>query len=354
MRGRGAALRRLLALAGSAASALALAAPASVIDDRGQRVLLAAPPQRIVSLLPSLTEMVCALDACGRLVGTDRYSNFPAAVAALPKLGGLEDTQVERLVALKPDLVLLAASSRAVERLEGLGLRVVVLEPKTLQDTERVLLQVAAALGDAAAGPRLWQALLARVDAAAARVPVALRGQRVYVEVASAPYAAGESSFVGQTLARLGMANIVPATLGQFPKLNPEFVVRAQPDIVMASARALAEMPARPGWPALRALREQRSCGFAPAQWDALVRPGPRLGEAAEALADCLVGLVGVGRLGAPPRAAGASAPGTADAANIAPLAPAATAGPGAPGAPVAPGSTAAPAAPAAPATALR
>jgi iron complex transport system substrate-binding protein len=284
-------LQPSLALACAAFTALAVAAPVSVVDDRGHRVELPAPPQRIVSLLPSLTEIVCALDACGRLVGTDRYSNFPAAVLALPKLGGLEDTQVERLVALKPDLVLLASSSRAVDRLEGLGLRVLTLEPKTLQDTERVLGVVAAALGDAAAGPRLWASLLARVDAAAARVPPALRGQRVYVEVASAPYAAGESSFVGETLARLGMGNIVPATLGPFPKLNPEFIVRAQPDIVMASARSLAEMPARPGWQSLRALRAQRTCGFAAAQWDALVRPGPRLADAADALADCLVGL---------------------------------------------------------------
>jgi len=279
------------AAATAAVAAVVMAPSISVDDDRGQRVVLAAPPQRIVSLLPSLTEMVCALDACGRLVGTDRFSNFPASVLALPKLGGLEDTQVERLLALKPDLVLLAGSSRAVDRLEGLGVRVLVLEPKTLQDTQRVLLQVAVALGDPAAGPRLWRALLLRVDAAAARVPPSVRGQKVYVEVAAAPYAAGEASFIGQTLARLGMGNIVPAALGPFPKLNPEFVVRAQPDIVMATARTLAEMPGRPGWSGLRALREQRVCGFAAAQWDALVRPGPRLADAAEALAECLVAL---------------------------------------------------------------
>ena len=74
---------------------------------------VAAPPQRIVSLVPGLTESVCALGACARLVGTDRYSNWPASVAALPKLGGLDDAQVERIAALKPDLVLIAPSARA-------------------------------------------------------------------------------------------------------------------------------------------------------------------------------------------------------------------------------------------------
>ncbi|MBL8316004.1 MAG: ABC transporter substrate-binding protein [Rubrivivax sp.] len=271
-----------------------LAQPAvgpALLDDRGVEHRLPHPPQRIVSLLPSLTETVCALQACTRLVGTDRYSNWPASVQALPKLGGLEDTQIERLVALKPDLVLLASSARAIDRLQALGLRVVVLEPRTLQDTERVIVQVARLLGDAPAGPALWQRLQARVAAAAARVPPDLRGRKVYFEVASAPYAASEASFVGQNLARLGMGNIVPAALGPFPKLNPEFIVRARPDIVMATASALAEMPNRPGWGGLLALRERRSCGFAPEPWDTLVRAGPRLAEGAEFLADCLAGL---------------------------------------------------------------
>ena len=127
--------------------------------------------------------------------------------------------------------------------------------------------------------------------AAAAHVPAALRGQRVYFEVDSAPYAAGAASFIGETLARLGLGNVVPAALGPFPRLNPEFVLRAQPDIVMAPQRSLQEMPLRPGWNTLRALRLRRSCGFDAEHYEVLVRPGPRMGEAALALADCLATL---------------------------------------------------------------
>jgi iron complex transport system substrate-binding protein len=279
------------ALLGLALLAAGAQAGVTVTDDRGRTVEMAAPPQRVVSLMPSLTETVCALGACGRLVATDRYSNWPAAVRALPKVGGLEDTQVERVMQLKPDLVLAPGSSRAVDRLRALGLKVVALEPQSLQDTQRVIEQVALALGDAPAGPALWARMQQRIATAAQRVPAALRGRTVYFEVSSAPYAAGAASFLGQTLAQLGLVNVVPAALGSFPKLNPEFVVRARPDIVMAPARALAEMPSRPGWGALRALREQRSCGFVPAQWDAMVRPGPRLADAAEAVADCLQAL---------------------------------------------------------------
>lgn len=278
------------------ATLAAQAAPVVMTDDRGRRIELPAPPQRIVTLLPSATETVCALQACDRLVATDRFSDWPERVRSLPKVGGLEDTPIERVVALKPDLVIAAVSSRAVDRLEALGLRVATLEPRSLADTERVIRQVAAVLDRQAEGAALWQQLQARIDAAAARVPAAVRGQRVYFEVAASPYAAGEASFVGETLARLGMANIVPAAMGPFPKLNPEFVVRARPDIVMASARAVAEMPQRPGWAALNALRQGRHCGFANARYEMLVRPGPRLADAADALADCLARLGAAGR----------------------------------------------------------
>ena len=264
------------------------AQPVQLSDDRGRRIELPRPPQRIVSLLPSLTETLCELGACARLVGTDRYSNWPDSVRALPKLGGLEDAQVERIVALTPDLVLVANAPRLIERLEALGLPVLMLIPDSFDDAHRVTTVLAAALGDTAAGERSWQRLEARIVAAAAQVPPSLRGRRVYLEVSSSPHAAGEASFVGELLRRLGLANIVPAAMGPFPRLNPEYVLRAQPDIVIAAESALAEMPARPGWAALRALREHHACGIAPAPWDSLVRSGPRLADAADAIAMCL------------------------------------------------------------------
>ncbi|MBX3609796.1 MAG: ABC transporter substrate-binding protein [Hydrogenophaga sp.] len=258
-----------------------------VVDDRGATVVLAAPPQRIVSLLPSLTETVCALDQCALLVGVDRYSNWPAAVRALPQVGGGIDPQIEAIVALRPDVVLLATSSRAAARLEALGLKVVALEPKTHADMRRVLERMGALLGVNDAG-QVWRAIDAGVSAAAQSLPPVLRSTRVYFEVNSGPYGAGASSFIGETLTRLGVQNILPAELGPFPKLNPEFVVRANPDLIMIGARNAQALQQRPGWGAIRAVREQRVCVFAPAQADILVRPGPRMAEGAQLMARCL------------------------------------------------------------------
>jgi iron complex transport system substrate-binding protein len=260
-----------------------------VTDDLGRRVDVPRPPQRIVTLLPSLTEFVCALDACGRLVGVDDFSNHPASVRALPRVGGLEDARIETIVALKPDLVLAATSSRALERLQGLGLPVLALEPRTFADVRRVLRLLSPVLA-ARDGEQVWRDIERGVDEAARALPPALRGTRVYFEVSSAPHGASESSFIGELFARLGVRNIVPGELGPFPQLNPEFVVRADPQVIMLAGEEAPRLVGRPGWQRIRALREGRICAFRNGEADALVRAGPRMAEAARLMVRCLRG----------------------------------------------------------------
>jgi len=259
-----------------------------VTDDRGVTVTLAAAPQRIVSILPSLTETVCELGHCARLVGVDRYSNYPASVLKLPQVGGGLDPNVESIVALRPDVVLMAKSARVGERLEALGIKVVALEPKTHADVQRVMLKIGELL-EVTDAQRIWRAIDAGVSAAAQSIPANVRGTKVYFEVNQGPYAAGESSFIGETLTRLGAKNIVPAKLGPFPKLNPEYIVRANPDLIMIGQRSADGLQQRPGWQSIRALREQRLCVFPSEDANVLVRPGPRMAEGARLMAQCLV-----------------------------------------------------------------
>ncbi len=269
------------------AGAVARALP--VTDDRGVVVSLAQPPQRIVSLLPSLTETVCALGQCQRLVGVDRYSNYPESVRSLAQVGGGLDPNIEAIAALKPDLVLMATSAPVIERLRSLGIKVMALEPKNHAEVRRALEKIAQLL-ELPDAPRVWGEIDAGVSAALQSLPRSVAGTRVYFEVNSAPYAAGEASFIGETLKRLGVENIVPAGLGPFPKLNPEFVVRANPDLIMVGDRNFAGLQGRPGWSGIRAIREGRVCIFSAEQSDVLVRPGPRMAEGARIMAQCLLG----------------------------------------------------------------
>ncbi len=261
-----------------------------VTDDRGVTVHFDKTPQRIVSLLPSLTESVCELGQCQRLVGVDRYSNWPAVVKTLPVVGGGLDPNIEAVVALKPDVVVLATASRASARLEALGLKVVALEPKTHADVRRVLGKLGELLEvpPEAGALRVWRVIDAGVSAAAQSLPARVKATRVYFEVNRAPYGAGTSSFIGETLTRLGVQNIIPPELGPFPKLNPEFVVRANPDLIMVGERNSQGMTQRPGWERIRAVRDKRICVFPIADSDVLVRPGPRMAEAARMMAQCL------------------------------------------------------------------
>lgn len=285
-----------LALCGLASSAAAvqLVAPQAVTDDRGRTVQLPGNPQRIVSLLPSLTESVCALQLCDRLVGVDRYSNWPESVRKLPVLGGGIDPNIEAVVAMKPDVVLLSRAARVADRLEALGLKVVVVEVNSQRGVHKALARLARLLGvPEAEAEKVWREINAGVDAAAQSVPAAAKNARVYFEVNRGPYAAGPQSFIGETLTRLGVRNVVPAELGPFPRLSPEFLLRANPDVIMLGDRSMQVAQTYPGWEQLAAVRKQRVCIFPQQESDIIVRPGPRMAEAARLMARCLTDKLG-------------------------------------------------------------
>jgi iron complex transport system substrate-binding protein len=265
----------------------AFAAGITVTDDRGKAQTFDKSPQRIVSALPSLTESVCALGACERLVGVDRYSNWPASVKKLPQVGGGLDLNIEAIVRLKPDVVLLATSSRAGERLQALGIKVLMFEPSGHEQVRSSLQQLDTLLSTQRSDA-LWSQIEKDFVEARNLLPVASRGAKVYFEVDRTPYAAGEASFIGQTVAKLGLQNIVGKQLGAFPKINPEFVVQQQPNVIVLSEQHAAELPKRPGWMQLKALQNKAVCELTASEGDLVVRSGPRLGEGAKALAHCI------------------------------------------------------------------
>jgi iron complex transport system substrate-binding protein len=265
------------------------ATPYAIVDDRGIQITLHGAPQRIVSLLPSLTESVCTLGRCQQLVGVDRYSNWPTSIKRLPQLGGGLDPNIEAIVALKPDLVLVASSAKAAFRLESLGIPVAALEPKNLKEMKLAFSKVGTLLGvDQSAA--IWQGLEQNVAKLIASAPRSPRPVKVYFEASAGPYGASESSFIGELIQRLGAHNILPGNLGPYPKINPEFVVRANPDIIMVGTSESGNLASRPGWANMNAVKNQRVCAFSPEQGDILVRAGPRMVQATELMVSCLSG----------------------------------------------------------------
>ncbi len=268
-----------------------LAAPAAqahaVRDQQGRTVEMARVPQRIVSLLPSATESLCALGACSRLVGVDAFSNHPPEIAALPRLGSVSAPQFEAIVRLKPDVVLMSHSPPLMARLAQFGIAVVVLDAQDLAGI-RAQWQVLDSLLQQQRGDDLFarlQAELGRIAAGMRQLPA----RRVYLEIDATPYAAGPASFIGELLAALGASNIVAPAQGAFARLTPEYVVRQNPQLIIHTAETSArDLAQRPGWAATDAVREGMICSLGRADTDLVSRPGPRLAEAAAVLARCL------------------------------------------------------------------
>jgi len=275
-------------------------AEGSVIrDDLGRDIAFSRSPQRVITLLPSATETVCALGACDRLVATDRYSGWPAQVRTLPKTGGLVDPAIELIVGLRPDLVLASRSQRSLDRLRELGVPVFALNSDRYADIGRTLRTVGRILGLPARAEELARSIDGDVRRIGGEEAARLRSDSpgggaasappsVYFEVDRGPYAAGPLSFIGELLGFLGARNIVTPDLGAFPQLNPEYVVRHNPDVIFISAAEGSHLAQRPGWDTIRAVREGRLCSFAADTIDTIVRPGPRVAEGMRALAECL------------------------------------------------------------------
>jgi len=190
-------------------------------------------------------------------------------------------------VQLKPDVVLLEKASPVIARLNGLGIKTFALEVKSMNDEERALQKLDAVLGSSES-TRVWNQIQQEIMRASKQLSSRQKNISVYFEVNPAPFAAGSTSFIGEILSRLNLTNIIPTSLGPFPKINPEFVVQAKPDVILLTESTVYDIQKRPGWSSIPAVSNNRICVFTGEQNDVLVRPGPRMGEAAMIISQCI------------------------------------------------------------------
>ena len=266
-------------------SAAATTYPLTLTDDLGRRVILQAEPRRVVSVLPSTTETLCALGLCERLVGVDDYSDFPASVSKLPKVGGLYNPNIEAMVALKPDLVVVSKYGKLAESLAAAGITVLAINPETYDEVFSKTLVLGRVMNREAQAKIL--VIQMRRDIAKIEILTknAVRKPTAYYEVDPTPYTVGPNSFIGVLLGKAGAVKIIPASLGDFPKISPELVVQQNPQLILGVNLATAK--ARPGWANIAAVKSGRVTAIVPgsALDNLLTRPGPRLPLALAALA---------------------------------------------------------------------
>jgi iron complex transport system substrate-binding protein len=264
------------------------------VDDAGRTVRLPHPARRVVALLPAGTEMLLAIGAGDRVVGRTRYDTG-AEVERLPSVGGGLDPSLERLVSLRPELVVdfeTAGGSRLRSRLESLGIAVFSIAPRDTATIFRDLRALGRLVGRGEAADSLSRLVHAQLDSVRAEVPPGPRPAVMYVASVDPPIVAGSSDFLGELI---GVAGGVPVLSGAersgvSPQLSPEAIVRLQPDVVMLpvgadTAAEVAQLRRAPGWRELRAVREGR---IAVVPQELTDRPGPRIAETARVMREAL------------------------------------------------------------------
>jgi len=270
-------------------AARATSYPLTVTDDAGRAVTVARRPQRIVSLAPSNTEILFALGLADRVVGVDKYSNYPPAAAQKPQIGDYSSTNLEQVLATEPDLILAAGitSRDVISAFESRGLTVVVLNPPTLDGVFgniSLLGQVADVNGAAATVRGNLESRLATLTA---RLATASTKPRVFFELdATQFFTVGPKSFIDDLIGRAGGANIAADAATAYPKLTAEQIIAKDPEVIVLSdegyGATVASVGTRPGWAGISAVKGGRIVAIDP---DLTNRPGPRILDALEQLA---------------------------------------------------------------------
>jgi iron complex transport system substrate-binding protein len=272
----------LLALL-AAVSAAGAAFPVEMKDDRGVALKLSSAPRRLVSLAPSLTEIVFLLGQENKLVGVTRYCNYPPRAGALPKIGGIADPDIERVVAAAPDLVLCTTDGNPKEKvkaIEEMGIPCFAVAPQDLSGVYAAIERVGALLGVAEKARREAGYLRSRADRAArkSRGPV----PNVLFAVSTSPIiAAGKGTFMDELLVLAGGKNAASPFSGRYPRLTVEDLLAGKPDIIFIAAMAGVESfsPDVARWKEIPAFRDGQVVSL---DGDIVTRPGPRMVAALE------------------------------------------------------------------------
>ncbi|HEY3311243.1 MAG TPA: cobalamin-binding protein [Anaerolineales bacterium] len=274
--------------------------PAELVftDGLGRTVKLPKPAEKIISLAPSNTEILFAIGAGKQVIGRDDYSDYPAEAKSLPSLGGLDKYNNEQLVALKPDLILMAEinSPEQAKQLESLGLNVFYLaNPKTLEEMYTNLSLIARMTGHEQDASALVDTLKTRVAAVDEKIKAANTKPVVFYELDSTdpakPYTIGAGTFIDQLITRAGGQNLTTAAgvKDSYPQLSIEQIVSADPDFIILGDSmwgvTVESVGMRPGWEKLKAVAAKQVYPF---DDNTASRPGPRLVDGLEALAKLL------------------------------------------------------------------
>ena len=259
-----------------------------LVDDAGQKLKLAQPPKRIVSMAPHVTELVFAVGAGAQLVGADSASDYPQTAQALPRIGDYSRVNFERIAALKPDLIIAWASgNRAADlhTLRRMGIPILVTEAHRLADVARLLRLIGRASAHSEAGEAAAQAFEQRLRTLKTRY-AQHKPLRVFYQVWERPLmTVGGRHWIGDALALCGGHNVFEELHAASPTVSLEAVLARAPEVIVSGSDG---PDSRPMWQRFPQLPAVRRGAFVRIDADTLHRPTPRLLDGATALCQAI------------------------------------------------------------------
>lgn len=271
--------------------------PVTITDDLGRSVPIAQQPERLISLAPSLTEVLFAIGAGDQVVGVTEYCDYPEEAKTRERIGGFSANtiSVEKIVALKPDLVLAAGGFQmpVINALEDLNISVVALDPQNMEQVYSSIEAAGRITGHTQEAEQVVANMKQRVRAVVDRVaniPPEKR-PKVYWQIWDEPLmTAGPSAFAGQLIELAGGVNIFGDLTESYPQISAEEVVKRNPEVIMGpdthgDKLTVEVFRQRPGWADITAVQEGRIYLM---DGNIVSRTGPRLVDALEAVAKAL------------------------------------------------------------------
>lgn len=265
------------------------AAPVTLQDDTGQPLQLAGPPMRIISMAPHLTELLFAAGGGARIVGTVNYSDYPRQALSIPRIGDSDQIDVERIIALRPDLIVVwqqGGGARQVEQLRRLGIPLFFSRSRTLDEIAGSLQRLGALMGtDAVAGlaaDRLRVRLAALTARHASAPPV-----RVFYQIWDRPlYTLSGAHIVTDALRICGAVNVFADLKAAAPMVSIEAVLQADPELVVGTSESSGPAGGVNLWKAYPVLRATRQHNLVTVDGNLINRAGPRMVDGTAALCE--------------------------------------------------------------------
>ncbi|SET05049.1 iron complex transport system substrate-binding protein [Salinibacillus kushneri] len=265
--------------------------PVTITDDSGEEVVIEEEPERIISVIPSATEIIFGLDLGDKVVGVTDNDNYPEEVTEIESVGGLE-LNTEKIISLEPDLVVADVNNgEAISQLREHGVNVLVLGAQSLEETYEDIQTVGKATGAVEKADEVVGSMKEDVESVKSAVQDIPDDERktVWIEVGEELFSAGSGTFLNELVETAGGKNIISDQEG-WPQVNEEEVIQANPDVIFLTyasyvENAVQKVKDRESWKDITAIKDDQ---VYPLNSDITERAGPRITEGLQMIAENL------------------------------------------------------------------